>query len=113
MPEVKIVFVLVYWLFCVVLVWTNFSVSDARADIAENSFQNYAGCMAGGSRKNHSCHMLRLQLEDISIPELDALYRILVSFLNFVSLPFVIEFHTIKNFVRQAARKLKFNSKTA
>ena len=68
--------------------------------------------MAGGNRKHHDCRMLRLELEAETYPVLEAIYLISVAFLNFVSLPFVVQFHTIKNFVIQTITKLKFNTET-
>ena len=44
--EVKIVFVLFYWLLCTILVNTNVSIRDGRAD-NNNILQHYTDCMHG------------------------------------------------------------------
>ena len=103
----KIVFVLLYWLFCTILVWTNFSISDGRDDIIKKIFQSYVGCMAGGNRKDHDCHELREDLEAETYPGLEMAYLISVAFLNFASLPLVVQFYAVKEFARQAVKKLK------
>ena len=61
--------------------------------------------MAGGNRKDHDCHNLRLDLEDETNPVLELIYRISVTFLNFVSLPFVIQFQAIKTFIGKTTKK--------
>ena len=62
--------------------------------------------MAGGNRKDHDCHELRKDLEAETYPGLEVMYFISIAFVNFVSLPFVVQFHTVRNFVRQATKKL-------
>lgn len=62
--------------------------------------------MAGGDRKDHDCHELRLDFEAETNIALEIIYLIPVAFLNFASLPFVIQFHTVKHRVRQVSRKL-------
>ena len=63
--------------------------------------------MAGGSRKDHDCRELREDLDSETNPGLEVAYLISVAFLNFVSLPFVVQFYAVKEFARQAAKKLK------
>ena len=111
MPEVKIVFVLLYWLLCSTLTWTYFSIVDGRADIINNILERYVECRAGGNRVGHDCHMLRQDLAAETIPALEVTYLISIAFLNFASLPFVVEFQAIKKCVRQAAKKLKSATK--
>ena len=67
--------------------------------------------MAGGNRKDHDCHDSRANLEAEANPVVDVVYIISTTFLNFVSLSFVIQFRTIKNVVGKAAKK--FNTKTS
>ena len=111
-PEIKIIFVLLFWLFSSTLTWTSLNIRDGRTDAFINILQRYIGCMAGGNREGHDCHMLRLDLEAKSIPVLEGVYLIANAFLSFASLPFVIQFQTMKKFVIQAAKKLNFNAKT-
>ena len=106
-PEVKIVFALSYWLVANLIVWTSLSMINARADVFENNLGRYVLCMIGGNREGHDCHMLRLDLEAETFPAVEAIYLMFIAFLNFASLPFVIEFQAIRKRVRQAAKKLK------
>ena len=62
--------------------------------------------MAGGIRKDHDCQELRLKVEAESYPVIDAFNHILFSLLNFSTLPFVIQFQTIKQKLQQAAQRL-------
>ena len=110
-PEVKIVFLLSYWLMTNLIVWTSLSIINGRADVIHNKLERYVHCMTGGNREGHHCCMLRLDLEAETFPALEVIYLMLIAFLNFGSLPFVIEFQTIKKRVRQAAKKLKFITK--
>ena len=74
--------------------------------------QRYTDCMTGGNRKDHDCREFRLDLEAKTNLVLEVIYFISVAFLNFASLPFVVQFQAIKNFIRQAAMKLKCSTKT-
>ena len=62
--------------------------------------------MAGGIRKDHDCQELRLKVEAESYPLIEVFYLISLSFLNFSSLPFVIQFQTVKQRLQQAAQRL-------
>ena len=62
--------------------------------------------MAGGDRKDHDCHKLRLDFEAERNFTIEVIYLILTAFLNFASLPFVIQFRTVKHRVRQATQRL-------
>ena len=61
--------------------------------------------MAGGNRKGHDCHMLRQDLEAES-PIVEIIYLVLLAFVNFASLPFVIQFQTAKSTLRRASRRI-------
>ena len=63
--------------------------------------------MAGGHREHHDCHTLRLDLEAETNPVIDAIFLVCIAFLNFITLPFVIQFQAVKKFVRQITKKLK------
>ena len=62
--------------------------------------------MAGGIRKDHDCQELRLNVEAESYPLVEAFYLILLSFLNFSTLPFVIQFQTVKQRLQQVTQRL-------
>ena len=110
-PEVKIVFSFSYWLVANIIVWTSLSIITARADVIGNKLGRYVLCMEGGNREGHDCRMLRLDLEAETIPALGVVYLVFIAFLNYSTLPFVIEFQAIKKRVRQAAKKLKLLTK--
>ena len=57
--------------------------------------------MAGGNRKGHNCFEQRQDLEAESYPAVEVIYLLLVAFLNFASLPFVIQFESIKQRVKK------------
>ena len=61
--------------------------------------------MAGGNRKDHECHELREDLEAYANPVIEVFNLVLLAFHNCASLPFVIQFQTIKNSLRQARQK--------
>ena len=105
-PEVKIGFVLFYWLVISILIWTSLSIRYSRDDTFAYTLRSYADCMAGGYRKDHDCHKLRLDLEAESNFVIEAMYLVLTAFINFASLPLVIQFHTVKHTVRQAIQLL-------
>ena len=105
-PEVKIGFVLLYWLFCITIASINSAITDGRAETITNTFQNYVGCMAGGCRKDHDCHELREDLEAETNPVLEAIVLTSTALLNFVSLPFVIQFRAVKKFCKTSCKKV-------
>ena len=109
-PEVKISFVIVYWLVVAVVFWTALSIRDSRIDVINSLLRSYTDCEAGGSRKNHDCRMLRVDLEAEVSPALEITFFVFVALQNFSSLPFVVEFHALKKFVIQATNK--FSTKT-
>ena len=57
--------------------------------------------MAGGSRKEHNCHELREDLEDNATFVLEVISLFFLALQNFASLPFVIQFQTIKKTITQ------------
>ena len=105
-PEVKICFVLLYWLMLTIMIWTSLSIRIGRVDTADELLRSYTNCMAGGDRKGHNCHSLRTDLEAEESPAAELLYLFLAAFLNFATLPFVIQFQTVQQSVKQASRKL-------
>ena len=102
----KIGFVLLYWLVLTILIWTSASIRNGRDNTFARTLKSYTDCMAGGDRKDHDCHELRLNFEAETNFAIEVIYLILIAFLNFASLPFVIQFHTVKHRVRQASRRL-------
>ena len=58
-PEIKIAFVLLYWLVLAIMLWTSVSRRTGHSDAHNSHIRSYADCMAGGDRKDHDCHMLR------------------------------------------------------
>ena len=98
-PEVKISFVLFYWVIHSVLLWTGVSVRTGRNDIFDYHLRSYTDCMAGGYRRDHDCNSLRMDLEAESNPVIEVITFISHGFLNYASLPFVIQFQTVKNSV--------------
>ena len=61
-------------------------------------------------RRDHDCHRLRIDLEAKMSPVLETITVISIAFLNFATLSFVIQFQTVKNSVRQDARKFNTTS---
>ena len=99
-PEIKITFVLFYWLIHTVVLWTSISVRSGRNDTFDYYLRSYADCMAGGNRRDHDCNSLRMDLEAESNPVIEVVTFLSSGFLNFVSLPFVIQYRTVKNSVK-------------
>ena len=104
-PEIKIIFVLLYWLLDFVLALTAIAVLASRTEMLDYVIRNYTDCMAGGNRRHHNCHRSRLDLEAQSSPASEIINIFLTAFLNWVSLPFVIQFQTVKRTLRQAVHK--------
>lgn len=105
-PEVKIAFVLFYWLIESAVFWTVASIRASRDEAFDQHLRSYANCMAGGDRRDHDCHSLRMNLEIRTNPVLEFTSIILVTLLNFVTLAFVIQFQTVKRSLRRATRTL-------
>ena len=100
----KITFVLFYWVIYDVLLWTSISVRAGRNDIFDYYLRSYADCMAGGYRRDHDCNSLRMDLEAESNPIVEMILVLLTGLLNFASLPFVIQYQTVKNSVKATRR---------
>ena len=66
--------------------------------------------MAGGTRKEHDCHKLREDLEDNAASVLEVISLFFLTFMNFASLPFVIQFQTIKKLITQFFSKFATSS---
>ena len=81
------------------MLYTASSVRDGRDDSTMRHLISYIDCMAGGNRRDHDCNSLRLDVESDTTPVVDAISAISIAFLNFATLPFVIQFQTIKNVV--------------
>ena len=105
-PEVKIAFILFYWLIESIVFWTVAGIRNGRDGAFKQHLRTYADCMAGGDRKDHDCHSLRMNLETGTNPVLEFTGVILVVLLNFVTLAFVIQFQTVKKSLRRAMRNL-------
>ena len=88
------------------MLFTNFSIRASRSEIFDYYLRNYADCMAGGNRKHHDCHSLRIDFEAKSIVMIEIVHLILVAFLNFASLPFVIQFQTIKSSIQRLSNSI-------
>ena len=99
-PELKISFVLFYWVVHAVLLWTSISIRAGRNDTFDYHLRSYTDCMAGGSRRDHDCNSLRMDLEAESSPVIEVITFSSTGFLNFASLPFVIQYQTVKNSVK-------------
>jgi len=89
-----------------ITVWTSFSIRDGSADSFGFYLTQYWRCMAGGSRRSVTCEPYRREFESLSHPGLECTYLILFAFLNFSSLPFVIQYKTVKRSVKEATRRL-------
>ena len=57
--------------------------------------------MAGGTRKEHDCRELREVIEDNATSVLEVISLVFLAFQNFASLPFVIQFQTVKKSITQ------------
>ena len=68
--------------------------------------------MAGGTNRSHTCEKFRNEFEKLSYPGLECIYLILFTFLNFSSLPFVIQYKEVKQSVKEATRRLNLKKNT-
>ena len=98
-PEVKIAFVLYYWIMYSVLLLAAISVRAGINDTFDYHLRSYFDCMGGGNRKYRDCQELKSDLEAVTSPMAEVVLLTLNAFLNFASLPFVIQFRTLKNVV--------------
>ena len=88
------------------MIWTTASIRNGRDNTFASTLRSYTDCMAGGDRKDHDCHKLRLDLEAESNFVIAIIFLVMIAFLNFASLPFVIQFQTVKHTVRRVTRRL-------
>ena len=105
-PEVKLFIMFCYLLVIMITVWTSFSIRDGTASSFEYHLGQYWRCMAGGASRSHTCEKFRNEFEGLTHPGLECFYLILFTFLNFSSLPFVIQYKTVKRSVKEATRRL-------
>ena len=105
MPEVKISLIFCYLLLMMVLLWTNFSIENARFSTISSLILTYAQCMCGGIRKELDCESYRRDFEAESHPELVTAVFTLFSFLSYSNLPFLIQFKTVIHFLSKSVRK--------
>ena len=91
------------------MICTSYSIRASRDDTFHDNVRRYADCMAAGIHNYDDCHELRTDLEAEINPVLEVLNYIFIALLNFASLPFVVQFETMKKSVQRATSKL--NSK--
>ena len=75
------------------------SIRAGGDDTFDYHLRSYVDCMAGGNRKYYDCQELKSDLEAETSPMAEVILLTLNAFLNFASLPFVIQFKTLKNVV--------------
>ena len=92
------------------MIWTGSSLGARRDDAFHDNLRRYADCVAGGYHRYDDCHELRLDLEAEINPVLEVISFVFIALLSFASLPFVIQFETMKKSVRRATTRL--NSRT-
>ena len=92
------------------MIWTGSSLGARRDDAFHDNLRRYADCMAGGYHRHDDCHELRSDLEAEINPVLEVISFVFIALLSFASLPFVIQFETMKKLVRRATTRL--NSRT-
>jgi len=112
-PEIKIFLILCYLLAFMVTIWTTQSIAAGNVDDFKYHLTRYITCMAQGIRENEDCQSYKKEVENLSLPELHVIYTVLFAFLNFSSLPLVVQFRTVKDSVRQAARRMSRRSTTS
>ena len=105
-PEVKLFMMFSYLLVIMITAWTSFSIRDGTANSFQFYLEQYWRCMAGGASRSHTCEKFRNEFESLTHPGLECTYLILFTFLNFSSLPFVIQYKTVKRSVKEATKRL-------
>lgn len=111
--EVKIFLTFCYLLVVMVLLWTNFSITNARFSTTISIMRTYVQCMSGGIRGKLDCEPHRRDLEARAYPALSITFFMLFSILSYSNLPFLIQFKTVKLFVIKTARKLSYRRSTS
>ena len=100
-------------LFYTLLLTTVLSTSlSSTGDRFNEDLRRFTDCMAGGIRKEHDCHELRKDLEDNATFVLEVISLFFLAFQNFASLPFVIQFQTIKKSITQFISKFTTSSRS-
>jgi len=98
-----------------VVLWTSFSIENGRFDATLSYMFDYINCMSGGIRKGLDCEGYKKKFLDRGIPGLQLTYIILYTFLTYSNLPFIIQFQSVKVFVRKVSinsrRSLSMSSK--
>ena len=89
---------LFYFLLLTIILWTSLS---STGDTFNADLRRFADCMAGGNRKGHDCRELREVLESNATSILEVISLLFLAFQNFASLPFVIQFQTVKKSITQ------------
>ena len=87
---------LFYWVVYSTLRCISFSIRAGRAGIFDYYLRSYIDCMAGGTRRDHDCQSLRMNLEAESNHVIEIIFFLLYAFLSFAIIPFVIQFQTVK-----------------
>ena len=108
-PEFKISFVLFYWVLHSILLCIGFSIRAGRDDIFDYYLRSYTDCMAGGTRRDQDCQSLRMNLEAESNYVIEVIYFLSSAFLNFASIPFVIQFQTVKKLIISSRKNYNAN----
>ena len=85
-----------------IVLWTSLSSIGNRF---HENLRSLADCMGGGNRIDHNCYELREDLETNAISILEVTSLIILAFQNFASLPFVIQFQTVKKLITQVISK--------
>ena len=98
-PEVKIFLIFCYLLAFFAILWTSITHSTSNHDELAINIGTYFRCLANGFQEQLDCERYRREFEDLSIPGLLVLYRILAAFLNVSNLPLIIEYKSVKNIV--------------
>ena len=116
-PEVKIFLIFCYLLAFFAILWTSITHSTSNHDELAISIGTYFRCLANGVHEQLDCEQYRREFEDLSIPGLLVLYRILAAFLNVSNLPLIIEYKSVKNIVlstlgRQTVKDTELSSNT-
>ena len=88
------------------MLWTNFSIQNARSGATISIIQMYVQCMSGGSRKELDCEPYKQDFEARTYPQLVIIFFTLFSFLSYSNLLYLIQVTTAKHFVVRTARRL-------
>ena len=98
--EMRIFLTFCYLLAFYVLLWTSITYDISKHNKLTFNIRAYFRCLANGVHDQLDCEQYRREFEDLSIPWLVALHRILIAFLNMSNLPLIIEYKRVKEVVR-------------